>query len=305
MDLNHPFTSQDLLRCNLCDTPMPPLYCQLCDINLCKTCAGDHLVDETKEHRVVPIKQKWNPRNPLCPKHTTKHCDFHCKQCDKPICASCVLSEEHDQHKKIDIFERKIENLEDELNKLQHSIYPKYENSASDIKIKKDNVKKNSEKMKTIIIEHGQLWHREIDNIIKNFLSKINENETEQLNIFENEERKININMNEILKDIKDLKNLVNSKDANLVSEYITRLPEFSQFPPELKVSLPNFTSYSVDTKLFGNLSNCYSDEELYNYIYCLPVSKPVKFIPSHEAKGGAMVGGKKAPPPPPPKLEN
>ena len=159
MDLNHPSTSQDLLRCNLCDTPMPPLYCQLCDINLCKTCAGDHLVDDTKEHRVVPIKQKWNPRNPLCQKHTTKHCEFHCKQCDKPICALCVLSGEHDQHKKIDIFERKIEKLEKELHELEHSIYPKYEESASGIKTKKDDVKTNSKKMRTIINEHGDLWH--------------------------------------------------------------------------------------------------------------------------------------------------
>ena len=217
MALNLPSTSQDILRCNLCDTPMPPLYCQLCDKNLCKTCAGDHLMNDTKEHKVVLIKQKWNPRNPLCQKHTIKHCDFHCKQCDKPICALCVLSGEHDQHKKNDIFERKIENLADELNKVEHSIYPKYEKAASNIKIKKDDVKKNSEKMKTIIQEHGQVWHREIDNIIKNFLSNINENENEQLDIFENEERKINIKMNEILKDIKNLKNLVNSKDANLV----------------------------------------------------------------------------------------
>ena len=280
MALSLPSTSQDILRCNLCDTPMPPLYCQLCDKNLCKTCAGDHLVDDTKEHKVVPKKQKWNPRNPLCPKHTTKHCDFHCKQCDKPICALCVLSGEHDQHKKIDIFERKIENLADELSKLEHSIYPKYEKAATNIKIKKDDVKKNSEKMKTIIQKHGQVWHREIDNIIKNFLSKINENETEQLDIFENEERKINIKMNEILKDIKDLKNLVNSKDANLVSEYITRLPEFSKFPPELNVSLPNFTPRRIDTKLLGNLSNCFSDKELYNHIYYLPRNKSFRGPP-------------------------
>ena len=229
-------------------------------------------MDDTKEHKVVPIKQKWNPRNPLCRKHTTKHCDFHCKQCDKPICALCVLSGEHDQHKKIDIFERKIENLADELNKLEQYIYPKYEKAASDIKIQKDNVKKNSVKMKTIIQEHGQAWHRNIDNIVKNFLSNINENETAHLDIFEEEERKINIKMNEILKDMKDLKNLVNSKAANLVSEYITRLPEFSEFPTELMVYLPNFTPKRIDTSHFGNLSGCFSGRYLYDYIYNPPV---------------------------------
>ena len=137
-------------------------------------------------------------------------------------------------------------------------------------KSQKDNVKKNSVKMKTIIQEHGQAWQRKIDNIVRNFLSKINENETAHLDIFEEEERKINIKMNEILKDIKDLKRIVNSKDANLVSEYVSRLPEFSEFPTELNVSLPYFTPKRIDKKLFGNLSNCFSEEELFNHIYCI-----------------------------------
>ena len=248
-------TSQDLIRCKLCDTPVPPLYCQQCDINLCKTCAGEHLLDDTKEHKVVPIKQKWNPKNPLCPKHTTKQCDLYCKQCDNPICALCVLSGEHDQHKKMDIFERKIEKLEKEFRELEHSIYPKYEDAASDIKTKKDYVKTRSKEMRTIIQEHGDQWHQEIDNIIKSLLSEIDDNESEQFSIFESEERKIDIKMNEILESIQDLKNLISSKDAHLVPEYITKLPEFSELPTDLHVVLPNFMPKPFDKNLFGRLS--------------------------------------------------
>ena len=69
-------------------------------VNLCKICAGEHLLDATKEHKIIPIKQKWNPIKYLCPKvkHTRKLCDLLCKTCDNPICALCNLSSEHDQH---------------------------------------------------------------------------------------------------------------------------------------------------------------------------------------------------------------
>ena len=290
MDLMLPSTPQDLLRCKLCDTPMPPLYCQQCDINLCKACAGEHLLDDTKEHKVVPIKQKWNPKNPLCPKHTTKQCDLYCKKCDYPICALCVLSGEHDQHKKSDIFERKIEKLENELHELEHSIYPKYEDAASEIKVKKDDVRTNSKKLRTSISEHGQAWHHEIDNIIKNLLSKIDDNESKQLKIFESEERKIDLKKNEILKNIQDLKNLVSSRDAHLVPEYITKLPDFSELPPHLHVTLPNFMPRPIEKSLFGSLSNCFEGQELHKAMYFgiipRPIYKPIQYYnPSRFSK--------------------
>ena len=255
MDLNLPSSSsQDILRCKLCDTPVPPLYCQLCDINLCKTCVGEHLLDDTKEHKVVPIKQKWNPTNPMCPKHTTKHCELYCKKCDNPICAQCILSTEHDQHKKIDIFERKLEMLESALNTLNQTVCLKYEMAASDIKIKKCDVKKNSEEIKTTIKEHGQEWHREIDNIIKNFLLKVEENESEQLGILVQNESIINLRINEISQIMLDLQKAVNTKDVHLVSEYINKLPEICQIPRHSCFRLPTakFIAESIDkTQLF------------------------------------------------------
>lgn len=48
---------QNIIRCHLCDTPVPLLNFDICQINLCKGCA-DQLLDNLIEHKVVPIKQK-------------------------------------------------------------------------------------------------------------------------------------------------------------------------------------------------------------------------------------------------------
>lgn len=52
--------AQDVLRCHLCKTPGPPLYCDICHVHLC-TFWGEHILDETKEHKVVPFKMNLLP----------------------------------------------------------------------------------------------------------------------------------------------------------------------------------------------------------------------------------------------------
>lgn len=69
-------------------------------------CAGEHLLDESKEHKVVPIRQRgYGPDHPSCLKHTQKQCELHSEQCDFPICTQYVSSDVHLGHKAIDIME--------------------------------------------------------------------------------------------------------------------------------------------------------------------------------------------------------
>lgn len=76
------------------------MYCDICYIHLCTTCGGEHLLDESKGHKVVPFKNRGS--SPKCPKHSTKLCELHCEKCDILICSLCVSSTEHEGHKLID-----------------------------------------------------------------------------------------------------------------------------------------------------------------------------------------------------------
>lgn len=64
------YSLQDVVRCHSCETPVPTLHCDVCDVHLCKRCEEKHLLDKSIEHVVVTFelrgrlfncKQKKNP----------------------------------------------------------------------------------------------------------------------------------------------------------------------------------------------------------------------------------------------------
>lgn len=98
------YQAQDFIRCNLCEIPLPPMYCEICHLHLCKACVGDHISDGSTEHKVFPLKQYWTRLNyPKCPEHPSKQCELHCENCDIPICTQCIISEKHKEHKFVGI----------------------------------------------------------------------------------------------------------------------------------------------------------------------------------------------------------
>ncbi|XP_052703124.1 uncharacterized protein LOC128179653 [Crassostrea angulata] len=255
-------SAQDVVRCTLCRTSMAFMYCEICHIHLCKDCVETHLSDSSKVHNVVSLKQYLTTLNyPKCRKHPTKQCELHCEQCDIPVCAQCI-SGEHLGHKPVDIFQNfdiKKEVLQRELEELEKSIYPKYKEIASNIPVQKADLSKNSQKLTTVIDKQGEVWHREIDTIISNLKSIVEEMESKHLVILKKQEDEITRTISEITQTIAELKKILNSKDVCLVSEYKSRNAEFRRLPPKLKVSLPNFRSEKIHTdqliKQFGSLS--------------------------------------------------
>lgn len=261
MDQN--YSAQDIVRCYLCDTPVPEHYCDTCYTSLCTVCAEEHLSDKFKDHKVVPFRQRRSsPNYPKCPKHTKKRCELHCEQCDVPICTRCLSTRKHKEHKIIDIvanFQRKKEIIQTELLELEKSIYPKYQETASTIPVRKADLHEHSKKFTTDLIQRGEDLHREVDAIIEKLKSESDENEANCLAFLNDQEKEINRGVSEIARRILDLKKLSKSNDVCLVAGYTSQIAELSKPPPNLNVSIPHFSCQEINTaqlsELFGSLS--------------------------------------------------
>lgn len=269
------YSLQDVIRCDLCVEPVPPLYCATCHINLCKTCVGEHLLDESKLHIVLPFNHRQSNSKisiiPKCQIHFNKLSESYCKQCDIVVCEECETNDKHIHHDFLDIWsylEIKNKTLQADLEELEKHIYPVYQEIASSFPDQKAILQKNTEKLILDIKKRGDVWHRKIDSIIRKLTSDIKVTESEHLAFLNEQEDDINHNMSEITQSIVELNKLLVSNDGCRVSEYISRNSEFRIFPP--KLSLPSFSSKEIDTEQliqqFGSLAalSTTTEERLY-----------------------------------------
>ncbi|XP_022310438.2 uncharacterized protein LOC111115850 isoform X2 [Crassostrea virginica] len=249
MDPKH--SAQDIVRCDLCETPVPPMCCDICHVNLCIACVGVHLSDRSKEHKVVPFEERGSTINyPKCRKHPPKICELHCKHCNIPICASCFSSGDHDQHKKIDILKiltRKKELIEKDLQELKKFIRPKFQQAASKVPAQRAGVKQHSLKLTAALNKQGEALHQEINSLIQRKQSQIEDMDKQHLAAITTQEDVINKTLHEIKQVILDLQKLLDSDDVCLVSEYTSRNKEFSSLPAQFQVTLPTFSHQEIN----------------------------------------------------------
>lgn len=250
---------QDVLRCDLCETSMPLLHCDICHVNLCKPCVGEHVLDETKEHKIVPFKKRGS--TPKCLKHSSKMCELHCEQCDCPICALCVSSFDHEQHIKVDIFkkfEEKKATLRRELQKLEDHLYPKYQDILSEIPIQRKDLNRNSQNLKAAINKQGRDMQREIESVITKMKADVDDMNSQHLADLKKREDEIGSSISELKQNMSDIKKLLDSYDICQVCAYKSKKTAFRKMPPKITVCLPKFIPHQLDeteiSKQFGSL---------------------------------------------------
>ncbi|XP_056007652.1 E3 ubiquitin-protein ligase Midline-1-like [Ostrea edulis] len=248
----HPRRSaQEVLLCDLCETVPLQSRCELCNINLCKACVGEHLSDTSKDHKVVPfLRRKATPNYPKCPKHADKHCEIYCEKCDIPVCSTCVTSGKHKGHDMSDILEKlsaKTESLQKDLKELETRIYPRYEIMVSNVETEKAELERNYGKLTTDADEQGEVLHREITAIVNQRKSAITEMKTKHLDAIKKNTEEITQKMAELKQIISDLKSMLKSNDVSLTSTYKSRNSEFRTLPPKVRVTLPSFSAQKIN----------------------------------------------------------
>ncbi|XP_078342031.1 uncharacterized protein LOC111108552 [Crassostrea virginica] len=243
------YSLQDVIRCDLCETPVPPKHCELCHIHLCEACVEKHLSDQSKDHYIVPFKLRGTI--PKCPYHSPKLCIILCKDCNVPICAICSSFGEHVEHTTEDILKamaEKKELIRKDLQELEESIYPQYQEAALNIPVQRADVNKHSQKLTTALDKQREALHTEIDTTIQGMKSDIDDMDDQNIAAIDGQEVAINKTSTEIKKVIQDLKRLLDTSDVCLVSEYTSRTEEFRNFPAQFQVtSLPTFTPQEIN----------------------------------------------------------
>ncbi|XP_078330987.1 uncharacterized protein LOC144624840 [Crassostrea virginica] len=249
------YSLQDVIRCDLCESPVPPKHCDICHIHLCEACVGEHVSDQSKDHYIVPFKLRGI--TPKCTKHSTEVCTQLCTTCNIPLCPICVASSEHKQHKKRDIltlFETKRKLMQKDLQDLDNSIYPKYQEAATNIPVQRADVNQRFQKLTTALDKQGEALHTEIDSIIQGMKSDIDDMDAQHIAAIDQQEVAINHTITEITQAILDLKRLLeriqdklNISDVCLVSEYTSRTEEFRNLPAQFQVTLPTFTPQEIN----------------------------------------------------------
>ncbi|XP_062578769.1 uncharacterized protein LOC134240723 [Saccostrea cucullata] len=261
MDPRH--SAQDVIRCDLCETAIVQMYCDFCHVNLCKPCIGEHITDEYDKHKIVPFQQrKTTLIYPKCATHPTKTCELKCKECDIPVCPSCFTSNKHKGHHFLELSEvynsKKID-IEKDTEELQNIISPTYEEIRNDLETQIANLDGEYEKLTTAVTKHGKQWHREIDNFVNVMKKEIDDLKGKHFDILRKHADEVKQIQSLIEQNLLNLKEIEESNEVYMTTEYSSRNKEFSKLPPKVQVSLPMFNPKPVDReqiyKLFGSLA--------------------------------------------------
>ncbi|XP_056002421.1 tripartite motif-containing protein 2-like [Ostrea edulis] len=261
----HPRRSgQEVLMCDICESVFVQSHCELCNLNLCKTCVGEHLSDSSVRHNVVPYShRKSTPNYRKCPKHPKRQSELYCENCEIPVCIICVSSGKHKGHDISNVLEKfssKTQNLQKDLEELETRIYPRYQEMASDVQSEKAELVTIYGKLITAAEKQGEVWHQEITAIVNRQTSDIQEMKKKHLFTLNKNTDEIKQKIIELKQIISDLKSILKSNDVSLTSTYKSRNSEFRTLPLKVRITLPRFSPRKISkdqlNEMFGSLSS-------------------------------------------------
>lgn len=255
--LDDDYSAQDIVRCDLCDTPVPNMHCDICHINLCETCVEEHLSIMPQKHKMVSFENReYTIRYPKCQKHPAELCLLQCKDCNIPVCSTCISLGDHEQHEEerlVEIFTKKKELIKRDLQEYKN-IYPKYQEASSNIPHLKEEVKRQSDQLITALNRQRESLVTEIDSIIESMRDEIHDMNAQQIVSIDKQEEEVHSTVKKVNENIRHLQNLQDSDKVSLVSDYNTKNAKFPILPADLQVTLPtcNFTPRTINREEIG-----------------------------------------------------
>ncbi|XP_061180660.1 E3 ubiquitin-protein ligase TRIM45-like [Saccostrea echinata] len=251
-------SSQDVIRCDLCEIAEVQMHCDTCHNNLCNACVGEHIsTDDFKDHKVVRFQfRNSTPLYPGCAFHEKERCEMYCRHCAIPVCCTCLASDQHLGHrlsKILQVLGEKKEMIKKELNQLNETIYPTYQHIAADVQNRISELEREYKGISEAITKRGHYWHRKVDKVVKKLKSQVDEMKSSQL-------QTLRKHLDEINKKIIDIKDEIDSFDTciaehtNDIARFISVRPKTDQYqelPQKLVPSLPKFTPRTIQDETF------------------------------------------------------
>ncbi|XP_062595923.1 pyrin-like [Saccostrea cucullata] len=258
-------SAQDVMRCDLCETAVIQMHCDTCLVNLCKACVGEHIsTGESKDHKVVKFHDRQcTPLYPRCTTHAKERCEMYCKQCDIPVCPSCLASKQHLGHelsKVFQVLEEKKDIIVKERNELIDTIYPTYQDIASNVQNRMSQLEKEYGDLSTAIIKHEEDWHREIDKLVKKIKAEVDEMKNTQLQTLQKQLNEINKTMSDITEEINSIETAIDTNDLSKLFSVKSNVSRYINLPHKMIPLLPKFIPEKIHweelSKIFGAFSS-------------------------------------------------
>lgn len=256
-------SGQDVIRCDLCKENVGEMYCDFCHIRLCIPCIGSHIANDYDNHKVVPFqKRKSTLIYARCASHENKRNKFKCIECDVCLCSLCVSSNSHKGHDLVHLSQVNSitkQSVRKDAEQLENIISPTYDAIVSELESQVAGLDNVYDEIGFSIIQHGEILHKEVDNVIGNMKDELNEMKNSHHDILKKKLEEVVQKRNSIQQAMCYLWEIEQSNEIMEIMAYTSRIEEFTQLPPKVQITLPTFNANAINTEdmhsIFGFLT--------------------------------------------------
>ncbi|XP_062614675.1 E3 ubiquitin-protein ligase TRIM71-like [Saccostrea cucullata] len=278
MDLH--LSAQDVPRCDLCESALASTHCELCYVNLCRPCIGEHIGDEYTKHKVVPFSQRKSTLiYPMCTTHGSQRCEFQCNQCNMFVCSHCVSSEIHNGHtfsNLSEIYKFKKEIIQKDKCEFESIIFSTYEAIITEIESGVAKIDGEYENLSEAVIKQGEELQKEIKNSVEEMNGEIKKMRTKHVDILHDHLEEMRKIRSDIHQSLETLREVTESNDVALVMGFKSRNKEFFRLPQKVEVTGPKFDPKEIDrqqvNEVFGTLLPLSTRSVEHGYTVKMPV---------------------------------